>query len=644
MKYRPEVDGLRSIAVLLVFIFHFEVLSVGKAGFIGVDIFFVISGFLISSIIWGQLESGRFTLKGFYLRRFRRLAPALICLQILLIAFSYALLLPQETKDLAIQNLSTQAYVINFYLWRNVSYFGMQSDSVVLLHCWSLAIEEQFYLLYPLLLIAIHRYARRRFVYILAALTIGSFLLNVLFIKSKPQATFYLLPTRAWELLLGAIIPFAQGWFVDRRNSRQIAALVGTGMIVAGVGLYQPTTAFPGYYALLPTLGTVAIFLASAGGGAWVTRVLSVKPLVYLGQISYSMYLVHWPVKVLAAHFLPDYSIGWRWATLFLALVLSMGLYHAVEDPLRKGKFFEKPSRFLLSYAVGFSTVVLLAIWALYTDGWRQRFSQAVLKVADAVHDQDDASRACEYHPGAWPGEDGPCRIGADKVAPTWAILGDSHAWALTKAFSLALDRRHEAGIATFVHACMPIDGVGSAECQAFHDKVVAWLEGQPTISNVVLVSIWRPYEGVQTADGRFLKGDSALAPFQAGLTSTLVKLRKAGKHAFVWEPLPVAKMSVPSALARNQAFGINLAVRGSRAEYESRMEFMKQALANNRELVSGSFSSLTTMCAEPACLVEEAGFPLYFDNNHPAFSRAPFFAKIIEQQLPALPTQAIPR
>lgn len=638
MTYRPEIDGLRGMAVWLVLLFHFEIVALARAGFIGVDVFFVISGFLISSILWGQLERGTFTLRGFYLRRFRRLAPALICVQLALLVFSYGLLLPQESKNLAAESVATQAYAINFCLWKKIDYFGLHSDSVALLHCWSLAIEEQFYFLYPLFLLVVHRYARKHFLLVLIAMAVLSFALNVGLVYAKPQAAFYLLPTRAWELVLGAMIPFAQPWFVHRRAARWAGGTLATSLLVGGLLLYRPGTPFPGFFALLPTLATATLIAASVGDGNWTTRLLSVKPLVYVGKISYSLYLVHWPIKVFATYFLPTFAVPWRWASLALAFALAALLFHTVEDPIRKGTIFATPARFVAAYAAGFAAVVMVALSALASDGWRNRFSSEVLRLADADQDQDMQARVCEYHPGKQPPRTGACRLGSDEGPLSWAVVGDSHAWALRQAFSLFLAARHEAGILAFAHRCMPIEDVGSDGCRTFASDIDAWVNDDPKLRNVVLVSIWeQPIEGLMMADGRLLTGAPAIATFERAFAHTLRSLHDAGKRIYVWEPLPTAKMSVPNALARNRAFGLHLEVAITRQEYQQRFGFMQEALAKTHELVDGTISPYASMCAAPTCAVESDGAPLFFDNNHPAWSRAPYFAHIIQEQLGVL-------
>jgi peptidoglycan/LPS O-acetylase OafA/YrhL len=638
VKYRPDIDGLRCIAVLLVLVFHFDVLTAGKAGFIGVDVFFVISGFLISSLIWEQLEKGRFSLRTFYLRRFRRLAPAFVTVQLLLIGFSYILLLPHEVMDLAKQSLTAQVYLINVYLWRSVGYFGLPADGVALLHCWSLAIEEQFYLLYPLLLIGIHRYARRFFVPILAAGALGSFLLNLGFVNTKPEATFYLLPTRAWELVLGALIPFVQPWFEKRGAWRQFSAILGAGLVAASVLAFRPGISFPGSFALLPTLGSVALILAGSGKGSWGSRVLSLKPVVYIGKISYSLYLVHWPLKVFIAGYMVEYTLGWRWLSLALSIALASALYRLVEDPVRRGVVFAGGRRFVIAYAIGFTVVMGLLASGLATKGWRHRFSAEVLRISDYVTDQDEAARRCEYVVGKWPGASGPCFIGQTGAPVRWMVIGDSHGWALTEAFSLFLKRKGEGGQLVFSHGCLPILEMETRTCREFNSSAHAWIEANPGIRNVVLVSIWRqPIEGIlQGPDGTYLEGRAAMDAFQDQFARTLKRLTAAGRNVYIWEPIPTAKMSVPIALARARAFGMHTHIEASREEHERVFTYMAAALQTNRSLIKGSISPLPAMCANDTCILEYNGAPLYFDNNHPGWSSAPFYSRIIEDQINA--------
>ena len=254
-KHRADIDGLRAIAVLMVLVFHFDLLPFGRAGFIGVDVFFVISGFLITSIVNRQLDAGQFSLKNFYLSRIRRLAPALFVTLILVMITGLICLFPSDLLSLTNEIFAAQSYVANIYYWRTVNYFGLSVSSAFLLHTWSLAVEEQFYLIYPLCLLLAHRYFRRYLWPIIFIAMALSFCANLAFVSSKPQATFYLLPTRAWELLIGAMILPALSRIPGRRHYAEAAGLAGLAAIAIGFVTYDRSIYFPGWFALLPTLG-----------------------------------------------------------------------------------------------------------------------------------------------------------------------------------------------------------------------------------------------------------------------------------------------------------------------------------------------------------------------------------------------------
>jgi peptidoglycan/LPS O-acetylase OafA/YrhL len=636
-SYRPDIDGLRSIAVLLVLVFHFNLVGIGKAGFIGVDVFFVISGFLISSLIWSQLEKGRFALSTFYLRRFRRLAPAFICVQLLLLACAYFLFLPNDVADLIKQTVFAQTYLINFYLWKSVNYFGLQAENISLLHCWSLAVEEQFYLTYPLLLIGVHRYARRYFPVFLVAIAAASFALNVALVGKHAGAAFYLLPARAWELALGALLSFAQEWFRRHEWPRHVAALLGTAAIAAGVALYTPLVAFPGYFALYPTLGAAALILAGTGTGSWLSPILSCRPMVYIGRVSYSLYLIHWPVRILIESSIPEYTVGWRWFSFLVSLAMTSVLFHLVEDPVRKGTVFASGRRFVAAYAVGVTAVMVVAFSAYRTGGWRFRFPAEAVHMADYEKDQNEAGRHCEYAGAAWEKQLPTCRLGAPNAKPEWFLLGDSHAWALAPAFSQFLDSRNQGGQTIFIHACMPVLGLGNDQCKAFASNTIGHIIRDPEISTVVLASIWR-----QEFEGDFLvgpgnipfKGDERAVVFKQQFAETVRRLADAGKRVIVWEAIPTAKQSVPKALAWERISHRSIDIATTRRDHEQLFRFLSEAILEARPMIWATVSPAAAMCQSGGCVLEDNGIPLYFDNNHPSLSGSPYFARILSSQL----------
>ena len=235
MKYRADIDGLRAVAILLVVVFHFDLFSVGKAGFIGVDIFFVISGFLITSIIVQSLEENRFSFATFLYRRVRRLYPALLATLVFYLVAGAFLLLPDTFEELSLEALLSQLYVVNFYFWRSVNYFGLQADSVPLLHMWSLAVEEQFYLIFPLACLLIWRVKSHWLTSLILLAALLSFSLGYLLTPIKPWASFYLLPTRAWELLAGSLL-----FLTIRHRSPTRSLALGTGPCGAGACCRRP--------------------------------------------------------------------------------------------------------------------------------------------------------------------------------------------------------------------------------------------------------------------------------------------------------------------------------------------------------------------------------------------------------------------
>ena len=374
-SYRSDIDGLRAVAVLLVLIFHFELITGSHSGFIGVDIFFVISGYLVTSIITRQLQSNSFNLAQFYIGRVRRLSPALLVVLTLVFIAGVWLLFPNDLIELARQIFFSQIYAANFYFWRNFNYFGLGTSNVYLLHMWSLAVEEQFYLFFPLILIAAHRYIRAYYWHFIASLLLVSFLLNIAFVDQKPEATFYLLPTRAWELLVGSITCFLLTRWEKPSPVDHALGLLGAGLIAVGVGAYTREVVFPGYFALLPVLGAASVILAGRTRSALVYRLLALPPLTYIGRISYPLYLVHWPVNVFASRALGEqYGLGMRFAMFALSLLLAALIYHGVEKPIRQRRVFGQNRSLLLKYGFGFVSTIILFFVVKQSAGLPQGF------------------------------------------------------------------------------------------------------------------------------------------------------------------------------------------------------------------------------------------------------------------------------
>src|SRR5258708_4447932 len=493
LVYRPDIDGMRAVAVMLVLVFHFSLLTAVNAGFLGVDVFFVISGFLITSILLEQLEAGSFSFGTFYLSRIRRLAPSLLVVLLIVMFVGSCLLFPSEFIELSKQVLASQLYAANFYFWRTINYFGLGVHEVFLLHTWSLAVEEQFYLIYPACILLLRRYFDRHFWLLISIGFLLSFCLNLIFVANKPEATFYLLPTRAWELFAGALVVPVAGKCTGGRSVKEMIGLLGAVLIIIGVTCYRSEYHFPGFYALLPTLGAVCLLLSGRFGNTTIARLLSCKPVVHLGKISYSLYLIHWPVNVFASQLIDDYSLKWRISMFAVSIVFAEFVYYAVETPARRRKILATRKALLFSYAGGLATTILAVSIVFISRGLPERYPAEVLRLAGFVNDRADPLTECEFAPQSIESAKMSCRLGLSGKRATWLIYGDSHAWAAQAVFDKWLKLNGQSRLLMFYHACPPVNGIHFIDikdsCFFFNRSVTRFIESNSGITDIFLSS-----------------------------------------------------------------------------------------------------------------------------------------------------------
>lgn len=380
MQYRREIDGLRAIAVLSVVFFHAGFKGFG-GGFVGVDVFFVISGYLITSIIVGEKLAGGFSFLRFYERRARRILPALFLVVVATIPFAWLWMLPGDMKDFAQSVAFVSFFSSNILFWKESGYFDTVTELKPLLHTWSLAVEEQYYLIFPLLLLLLLRKGRRWAMIGLSLLCVASFVAAQTGSLKNPVKTFYLLQTRGWELLIGALISlYVYGrqiaWGRSDAATRAIneaGGLLGLALIVAAIVFFDETTPFPGVYALLPTFGAGLIILC-ASQETWVGRVLGWKVPVGIGLISYSFYLWHQPLFALGRYIDPD--ITWYELLMLagLAGVLATLSWRYVERPFRDRNMVSR--RQIFAFSLAGSALLGLFGWVGHaTEGFAGRYS-----------------------------------------------------------------------------------------------------------------------------------------------------------------------------------------------------------------------------------------------------------------------------
>ncbi|MET3431892.1 peptidoglycan/LPS O-acetylase OafA/YrhL [Herbaspirillum seropedicae] len=530
LSYRPDIDGLRAIAIVSVVVFH-AFPDAMPGGFIGVDIFFVISGFLISSIIFRQLDQGRFSFTDFYVHRIRRIFPALILVLASCFVLGWFSLLPEEYRQLGKHMAAGAGFIQNLVLWKESGYFDVESDMKPLLHLWSLSVEEQFYLVYPLLVCGLWR-ARMPLRKCLVLLMLASFALNLWWVAQDPVKTFYLPFTRVWELLAGALCAFGvmrkgvafstSSFRLPHLPSLHLRSVLGLALLLCGLVLIDRHRYFPGAWALLPVTG--AVLLVSSGPQAWVNRHLLSRPLlVWIGLVSYPLYLWHWPILSFM-HILTPTRPGapLRLAAVALSVLLAWLTYRLLERPVRFGA---------KSWMVPALLALLLSVTATagYNDFQRNGLSFRLathyaeqplfVGTTDATCTADGGAglEFCrQSHPGA----------------PTIVVIGDSHAWHLYD--GLASYAAHSGDIIGMraVGACLGFSGVSADtkrhDCAPARDSIASAAR-QASVRTVVLSARLDIYD-------RELPGEV----FEGALRDMLATLTAAGKKVIFVMDIPI--------------------------------------------------------------------------------------------------------
>ncbi|NQZ01569.1 MAG: acyltransferase [Bdellovibrionales bacterium] len=454
LKYRPDIDGLRSIAVGIVILFHAGA-SGFSGGYIGVDVFFVISGFLIGSIIHNKVEAGTFRITEFYERRFRRILPILFFIVLVFTPLAWHLLPPSHIEGYAKAIMAISMFGSNIYFYNQSGYFGTQIEMEPLIHTWSLSVEEQFYVVYPLLIIFLHRYLPKQQTAALLGLFVISLGAAHFEVLSKPDSAFFLLPFRAWELLLGTLgaivydcgkiqnIPY---WL------KQLLCWLGLSAIAACTYYLDKDSRVPGLTGLIPTVGALAIVLYG-GSSTTVGRLLSLKPFVTLGLMSYSIYLWHQPLFAFARHYAVFEPTGEAFAALtVLTLVLSYLSWRFIENPIRHR--LHKGARASRVVSVGaLASIVMIAIGGIHlipagesrsvASVMFQTFSSTAelnfkkasdqaLERAGNLYDNKD----CIYHDTIDRFDQKRFGTCSKKYGPATILIGDSHARDLYQALA----------------------------------------------------------------------------------------------------------------------------------------------------------------------------------------------------------------
>jgi peptidoglycan/LPS O-acetylase OafA/YrhL len=629
-RYRADIDGLRAIAVIPVVLFHYNIAPF-TGGFVGVDVFFVISGYLITGLIWGEMRERRFSILSFYERRIRRIFPALFAVLAATAIAGTFLLFPHTLVRYAISLLATAGFISNFHFWGEAGYWAAEAVEKPLLHTWSLAVEEQFYLLFPGLLYLLRAQPSAKVVWVLGAVLALSLALSIVGVYYAPISTFYLLPSRLWELLIGGVLAVGRFPAPASALARNALAALGLALIAWSVVTLNAASLFPGTNALAPCVGAALIIYAGSGELGAVNAALGSRVPVFIGLISYSLYLWHWPIYVFAQAVLPN---GLNWSETALAIAASFGLailsWRYVELPFR-GRASRISRKSLFVMAGSAVAAALLAGTALRAaDGLPQRFDAATRTILAEADDREQPGPHCFDRSAAQVAKTGLCKIGAPNVQPSFVLWGDSHADAMLPAVAQAALRQGKAGLLAAHGHCVPLIGVNfpDRKCRPFNDAVARIALGKG-IDTVLLDAIWAPASGEtpldlgrdgQVADPAKLaaKRDRKRAAFASGLADTVKTLRAAGKTVIIIGPVPEFRHSVPTDLAKMRVWGGHWEIAPTRAMFLAREAYVFSvfdALAKSSQVKVVRPDSI--LCPDVRCVVMLNGRPLYRDTSH---------------------------
>lgn len=637
-KYRADIDGLRAVAIVSVLGFHAFPGSM-PSGFIGVDAFFVISGFLISSIIYKGLERGNFSFLDFYVKRINRIFPALSVVLISVYAFGWFALFPLEYEQLSKHIVGGIFFVSNFVLMNEVGYFDIAADAKPLIHLWSLAIEEQFYIVWPVLLFFVWKHEKYLSILIIILIFL-SFYSNILFIDQSPEFAFYSPLTRFWELLIGCLL----ACLVLRRSSwvgrcANLQALAGALLFAVGFGLTTGESAFPGWWALFPTLGT--FFLISAGERSWLNRAILASPaFVWVGKISYPLYLWHWPLLSYARILqqgTPD--AGARVAAVLTSIFLAWATYRFLETPVRFGG--RRPLKACIAVA-WMACIGAVSFATFQFQGLASRDAVAGLSSESVpwAETMKEYASDCPFSLADYRD----CYLFKGGKEASVILVGDSHAGHLVAGMAQTKPAGIETGALILNGGCPPVYGVErltnnvpmldyaktGASCSAINNARLNYI--LESSAKVIVFSVnGTDFNSTSVKDGSYKYsydgiGTDNYDALASALKDTVDRLVKAGKHVILVEDNPLFALpridrclnpDRPLAWS-NPAKGAECGISREAANHQhARVGALYAQISNSSPNAVTVFDTKDVLCSSTTCSMRKDGKLLYRDADH---------------------------
>ena len=638
MKYRKDIDGLRAIAVLAVLFYHLG-FSFISGGFIGVDIFFVISGFLITQSIQNDLKDNIFTIKHFYIKRIRRIVPLLFITTMVTMVVALFVLPIEDLKEFALSVTSVSLFGSNIFFWQHIDYFSVSAELKPLLHTWSLGIEEQFYIFFPLFMMWTATWRSKKVFIATAIFTFLSFALCASpFGASHIQANFFLPITRFWELFMGVLLALFLSRNSEIKSNKtldNILALLGLGFIISPLLLLDYNSIFPGINALYPVVGSVLIIYSGNRGESFLVAILSHKIVRYIGLISFSLYLWHWSIIAFAKNIIiGEFSLGDQMFMLLLTFVLSALSYRFIEEPFRRDKRLKE----WLQIKNGLIALGILALSSLLLFLFlKLSFPDTRLKHKEVNCFKTEMTMQSIKE----------CSFGEMESNRTFVLYGDSHASALYPAFEKLANEKKMRGIFIPLSGCAPLfdvrrnDGVGNASnCTGEYAKNIEnFLEtNAKEIEHLYLVGRWTMYEKGWILNGRLQQATHFLS-------NSEIESKTAKESAMV-----LKKAVVDTVGKISGAFGIPMSIlksvpnlhgdigkRGlknvTKEEYLAQLAYTNE-IFNKLEKRDGLYlvDPIEIFCPKDECLMYEGNQALYRDDNHVNYEGAMKFYPLLDK------------
>ena len=634
MIYRKDIDGLRAIAVLAVIFYHLD-FSFVPGGFIGVDIFFVISGFLITQTILNDIQKKTFTISHFYVKRIHRILPALFVITLVTIFFSLLILPVNELKEFAMSIISVSTFTSNIFFWRHADYFSVAAELKPLLHTWSLGIEEQFYVLFPIFMLLTKNLTYKKIIFWLFLFLIVSFILSASPLATDHiRANFFLPVTRFWELLMGSILAVSIKYISNNNKTlNNIIALIGLLLLLIPVELLDYSSIFPGLNALYPVLGATLIIYSGTRNDTYVSSFLSNKYIRYIGLISFSLYLWHWPIIALTKNIIMgELTVTVKLSIFILALILSAITYRFVEQPFRKKQELKN----FLQIKTALIALASLAIIgsALYI------FIKMNFKEKQGPHIHTNCFRTEETLKSTQK-----CSFGVKDSHKIFLLYGDSHSAAMYPAFEKLALKNGWRGIPASFDGCAPLfdvfrlDGIGNASnCTGEYSKYVeTFLEkNKESIDVVFLVARWTLYEKGWIKNGRlqrethFLSDKDIKSKNAIDSSKVLQKaiIRTVDK---ISEELHIQTIILAPVPVLNGRGLVNV----TKEEYKDQRSFIDEIFKTLKQKpLIKIIDPIDIFCPTNICKMYDNNEKLYKDDNHVSYKGSLLLYPLLESAL----------